>query len=77
MPSTRSSRCGSGTVTFFVVQTVAAEPDLQTQWDAIPGRFIDVGCQHRTRQSCRRAIDGPPARSLAVALMWMGERNLR
>ena len=60
-----------------VGDAAAAEPDLQTQWDAILGRFIDAAAAgiERDRET-GVAIDGPPARSLAAALMWMGERNL-
>jgi AcrR family transcriptional regulator len=60
-----------------VGDAAAAEPDLQTQWDTILGRFIDASATSIERdRAAGVAIDGPPARSLAAALMWMGERNL-
>jgi TetR/AcrR family transcriptional regulator, ethionamide resistance regulator len=60
-----------------VGDAAAAEPELQTQWDAILGRFIDAAAAGIERdRKAGVAIDGPPARSLAAALMWMGERNL-
>lgn len=60
-----------------VADAAAAEPDLQTQWDAILGRFIDAAATSIERdRDAGVAIDGPPARALAAALMWMGERNL-
>jgi hypothetical protein len=60
-----------------VGDAAAAEPDLQTQWDSILGRFIDASAASIERdRAAGVAIDGPPARSLAAALMWMGERNL-
>jgi AcrR family transcriptional regulator len=60
-----------------VANAAAAEPDLQAQWDAILGRFIDAAAASIERDRISGvAIDGPPARSLAAALMWMGERNL-
>lgn len=56
---------------------VVAEPALQQQWDAILGRFIDAAAAAIERdRAAGVAIDGPPARALAAALMWMGERNL-
>ncbi|WP_448444987.1 TetR/AcrR family transcriptional regulator [Mycolicibacterium sp. XJ775] len=60
-----------------VGDAAAAEPDLQKQWDTILGRFIDAAAAgiERDRET-GVAIAGPPARSLAAALMWMGERNL-
>ncbi len=55
----------------------AAEPALQAQWDRILGRFIDAAAAAIERdRAAGVAIEGPPARSLAAALMWMGERNL-
>ncbi|WGY00443.1 TetR/AcrR family transcriptional regulator [Nocardioides sp. QY071] len=60
-----------------VADAAAAEPDLQAQWDSILGRFIDASAASIERdQKAGVAIPGPPARSLAAALMWMGERNL-
>jgi AcrR family transcriptional regulator len=60
-----------------VADAAAAEPDLQTQWDAILGRFIDAAATSIERdRAAGVAIDGPPARALAAGLMWMGERNL-
>lgn len=60
-----------------VADAAAAEPDLQTQWDGILGRFIDAAAAGIERdRKTGVAIAGPPARSLAAALMWMGERNL-
>jgi AcrR family transcriptional regulator len=60
-----------------VGDAAAAEPDLQKQWDTILGRFIDASAASIERDRADGvAIDGPPARSLAAALMWMGERNL-
>jgi len=60
-----------------VGDAAAAEPALQAQWDEILGRFIDAAAAAIERdRSAGVAIDGPPARSLAAALMWMGERNL-
>jgi len=60
-----------------VGDAAAAEPDLQKQWDSILGRFIDASAAGIERdRAAGVAIDGPPARSLAAALMWMGERNL-
>ena len=60
-----------------VADAAAAEPALQTQWDAILGRFIDAAAASIERdREAGVAIAGPPARSLAAALMWMGERNL-
>ncbi len=50
---------------------------MQTQWDKILGGFIDAAAAAIERdRAAGVAIDGPPARSLAAALMWMGERNL-
>ncbi|WGY00435.1 TetR/AcrR family transcriptional regulator [Nocardioides sp. QY071] len=60
-----------------VADAAAAEPDLQAQWDSILGRFIDASAASIERdRKAGVAIPGPPARSLAAALMWMGERNL-
>ncbi|MBC7301545.1 MAG: TetR/AcrR family transcriptional regulator [Nocardia sp.] len=60
-----------------VGDAAAAEPALQAQWDKILGKFIDSAAAAIERdRSAGIAIDGPPARSLAAALMWMGERNL-
>lgn len=60
-----------------VADAAAAEPELQTQWDAILGRFIDAAATSIERdRAAGVATDGPPARALAAALMWMGERNL-
>lgn len=60
-----------------VGDAAAAESDLQAQWDSILGRFIDASAAGIERdRAAGVAIDGPPARSLAAALMWMGERNL-
>lgn len=60
-----------------VADAAAAEPALQTQWDTILGRFIDASAASIERDRVAGvAVDGPPARSLAAALMWMGERNL-
>ena len=60
-----------------VGDAAAAEPALQAQWDRILGRFIDAAAAAIERdRSAGVALDGPPARSLAAALMWMGERNL-
>lgn len=60
-----------------VGDAAAAEPALQAQWDRILGGFIDAAAAAIERdRAAGVAIDGPPARSLAAALMWMGERNL-
>lgn len=60
-----------------VGDAAAAEPALQAQWDRILGGFIDAAAAAIERDRASGvAIDGPPARSLAAALMWMGERNL-
>lgn len=60
-----------------VANAAAAEPELQAQWDTILGRFIDAAAASIERDRADGvAISGPPARSLAAALMWMGERNL-
>jgi AcrR family transcriptional regulator len=60
-----------------VADAAAAEPALQAQWDSILGRFIDAAAAGIERDRATGvAIGGPPARSLAAALMWMGERNL-
>ncbi|NKY33016.1 TetR/AcrR family transcriptional regulator [Nocardia speluncae] len=60
-----------------VGDAAAAEPALQAQWDKILGGFIDAAAAAIERdRAAGVAIDGPPARSLAAALMWMGERNL-
>ncbi|NKY33036.1 TetR/AcrR family transcriptional regulator [Nocardia speluncae] len=60
-----------------VGDAAAAEPALQAQWDKILGRFIKAASVAIERdRSTGVAIDGPPARALAVALIWMGERNL-
>lgn len=55
----------------------AAEPALQEQWDRILGGFIDAAAAAIERDRASGvATPGPPARALAAALMWMGERNL-
>jgi len=60
-----------------VGDAAAAEPALQAQWDRILGRFIDAAATAIDRdRAAGVAIDGPPSRALAAALMWMGERNL-
>ncbi|MBY4213629.1 TetR/AcrR family transcriptional regulator [Rhodococcus fascians] len=60
-----------------VGDAAAAEAELQAQWDTILGRFIDAAAAGIERDRASGvALDGPPARSLAAALMWMGERNL-
>ncbi|MCF8607563.1 TetR/AcrR family transcriptional regulator [Gordonia sp. HY442] len=60
-----------------VGDAAAAEPELQAQWDKILGNFIDAAAAAIDRdRAAGVAIEGPPARSLAAALMWMGERNL-
>jgi AcrR family transcriptional regulator len=60
-----------------VGDAAAAEPALQEQWDRILGKFIDAAAAAIERDRATGvAIDGPPARALAAALMWMGERNL-
>jgi AcrR family transcriptional regulator len=60
-----------------VGDAAAAEPALQAQWDRILGKFIDAAAAAIERDRATGvAIAGPPARSLAAALMWMGERNL-
>lgn len=60
-----------------VGDAAAAEAELQAQWDNILGRFIDAAATGIERdRAAGVAIPGPPARSLAAALMWMGERNL-
>ena len=60
-----------------VGDAAAAEPALQAQWDRILGRFIDAAAAAIERdRAAGVALDGPPARALAAALMWMGERNL-
>lgn len=60
-----------------VADAAATEPELQTQWESILGRFIDAAAASIERDRADgTAIAGPPARSLAAALMWMGERNL-
>lgn len=60
-----------------VGDAAAAEPALQAQWDRILGKFIDAAAAAIERdRSTGVAVPGPPARSMAAALMWMGERNL-
>ncbi|MDE8649299.1 TetR/AcrR family transcriptional regulator [Rhodococcus qingshengii] len=60
-----------------VGDAAAAEPSLQAQWDKILGRFVDAAAAAIERdRAAGVAIAGPPARSLAAALIWMGERNL-
>ncbi|ABH00421.1 transcriptional regulator, TetR family (plasmid) [Rhodococcus jostii RHA1] len=60
-----------------VGDAAAAEPTLGAQWDKILGRFVDAAAAAIERdRAAGVALDGPPARSLAAALIWMGERNL-
>lgn len=60
-----------------VGDAAATVPELQTQWNEILGQFIDAAAAAIERdRSAGIASQGPPARSLAAALMWMGERNL-
>ncbi|MBW0105376.1 TetR/AcrR family transcriptional regulator [Pseudonocardia sp. KRD291] len=60
-----------------VGDAVGAEPELRSQWDSMLGQFIEAAAAAIERdRAAGVAIDGPPARSLAAALMWMGERNL-
>jgi AcrR family transcriptional regulator len=60
-----------------VGDAVGAEPELQSQWESNLGQFIEAAAVAIERdRSAGVAIDGPPARALAAALMWMGERNL-
>jgi len=50
---------------------------MQAQWDRILGRFIDAAAAAIERdRSVGVALNGPPDRALAAALMWIGERNL-
>lgn len=60
-----------------VGDAVGAEPELRAQWDSILGKFIEAAAAAIERdRAAGVAVGGPPARSLAAALMWMGERNL-
>lgn len=60
-----------------VGDAVGAEPELRAQWDSILGQFIEAAAAAIERdRAAGVAVDGPPARALAAALMWMGERNL-
>jgi TetR/AcrR family transcriptional regulator, ethionamide resistance regulator len=60
-----------------VGDAVGAEPELRSQWDSILGRFIEAAAAAIERDRATGvAVGGPPARALAAALMWMGERNL-
>jgi TetR/AcrR family transcriptional regulator, ethionamide resistance regulator len=56
---------------------VGAEPELRSQWESILGQFIEAAAAAIERdRAAGVAVGGPPARALATALMWMGERNL-
>lgn len=60
-----------------VGDAVGAEPDLRSQWDSMLGQFIQAAAAAIERdRAAGVALDGPPPRALAAALMWMGERNL-
>lgn len=60
-----------------VGDAVGAEPELRAQWDSILGQFIEAAAAAIERDRATGvAVSGPPAKALAAALMWMGERNL-